>query len=60
MYTCNAAKLGYLENQKGRLVPGLDADFVVLGQNPYTTPTEKIADIPILKTYTSGRLVYEK
>lgn len=60
MYTCNAAKLGFLESRKGRLVPGLDADFVVLARNPYTTPAEEIADIPILKTYTSGRLVYEK
>ena len=59
MYTCNAAKLGFLEGHKGRLVPGLDADFVVLAQNPYTTPAEGIADIPVLKTYASGRLVYE-
>ena len=59
MYTCNAAKLGFLEGHKGRLVPGLDADFVVLAQNPYTTPAEGIADISVLKTYASGRLVYE-
>ena len=59
MYTCDAAKLGRLEDRKGRLVPGLDADFIVLARNPYTTPTGELADIPILKTYTAGRLAYE-
>ncbi|HHW94477.1 MAG TPA: amidohydrolase [Mogibacterium sp.] len=59
MFTCDAAKLGFMENRKGRLVPGMDADFVVLAENPYITPTEEIADIPILETYIAGCSVYE-
>lgn len=35
------------------------ADFVVLGQNPFTVEPDKIKDIPVCATYLAGRKVFE-
>jgi len=45
---------------KGRIRPGMLADFVLLGENPLTVPEDRIKDIPILKTYLQGRRVYPR
>ena len=58
MYTVNAAKLGFLENRKGMLREGLDADFVVLEKNPYAVPTRELSDIKVAATVTGGTVVY--
>ena len=34
------------------------ADFVVLGENPFTADKTRLKDIPILATYLGGRRVY--
>ncbi len=60
MNTCNAAKLGFLEDRKGMLRPGMDADFIVLDQNPFAVPVEALSDIRVEQTYARGKLVYSK
>ena len=60
MFTYDAAKLGHLEDRKGRLISGLDADFIVLNQNPFAVKTEELSDICVEYTFCRGNLVYSK
>ena len=46
------------ENRKGRIKPGLLADFVILDRNPLTTPVDGIKDIQVLETIKEGRSVW--
>lgn len=57
MFTVNAARIGFLENRKGMLKEGLDADFIILDANPYAVKTEKLSDIRVLATISGGRTV---
>ncbi len=59
MNTSEAAKLGFLENRKGRLTAGMDADFLVLDRDPFEAGIEELDDIRIEKTFRGGRLVYD-
>lgn len=43
----------------GSLVPGKRADFVVLATNPFETPSEDIASIPVLATWVDGSPRFE-
>lgn len=60
MNTVNAAKLGFLEDRKGMIKEGLEADFIVLDANPFEVSTEQLSDIDVEKTYRKGELVYSK
>ena len=60
MNTVNAAKLGFLEDRKGCLKEGMDADLIVLDKDPYTVSTEELSDIVVEKTFRLGREVYDK
>ena len=60
MNTINAAKIGFLEDRKGMICPGMDADFVVLDKNPFSVSVEELSDIKVEKTYARGNLVYSK
>ena len=44
-------------HQKAYWVPGMPADFVVLGGNPFETESSKLKDIPVLQTYLDGKTV---
>ena len=44
----------------GCVKPGMLADFVVLGEDPFTADPSAIKDIPILETYLGGKKVYPK
>ena len=59
MNTSEAAKLGFLENRKGRLAFGTDADFIVLDRYPFVAAAEELDDIRIEKTFRGGRLIYD-
>ncbi len=58
-YTICGAKASFEEDKKGRIQKGMMADFVVLGQNPFTVEPDKIKDIPVCATYLAGRKVFE-
>ena len=58
-FTSAGARASFEENNKGRIEPGMAADFVVLGCNPLDTDPGKLKDIPVLKTVVSGKTVFE-
>lgn len=58
-YTSGGAWASFEEHLKGRIQPGMLADFVVLGASPFEVHPNNIKDIPVLATYLGGRNVYE-
>src|SRR3546814_16429118 len=46
------------EDRKGRIKPGLLADFVILDKNPLTTPVDAIKDIETLETIKERKSVW--
>lgn len=60
MFTINGAYSIFQENEKGSLVSGKRADFIVLDSSPFTVEREKIKNIQVLQTYKDGKLVYER
>lgn len=60
MNTSNAAKMGFLEDRKGMIKEGLDADIIMLSRNPFEVSTEELSNIEVEKTFCKGKLVFEK
>jgi predicted amidohydrolase YtcJ len=58
-YTTGSAFAEFEEKQKGRLVPGMLADFVVLDRDITGTPAEKLLATKVLRTVLGGKTVYE-
>jgi len=59
-FTSVGARASFEEHEKGKMQSGMLADFVVLQRNPFQTAPNKIQEIPVLKTYLGGKLVFEK
>jgi predicted amidohydrolase YtcJ len=59
-FTKAGAKASFEEGTKGEIKPGMLADFVVLGEDPFAADPSTIKDIPILATYLGGKKVYAK
>ena len=57
-FTSRAAHASFEEHTKGRIEPGMVADFVLLEQNPLTTNVHALKNIPVLGTWLGGRQVY--
>jgi len=61
MVTINAAYAASLEDRKGSIEVGKDADFVVLDRDPYGLEASKeIYDIQALLTIREGKIIYER
>jgi predicted amidohydrolase YtcJ len=58
-YTTGSAFAEFAEKQKGKLEPGMLADFVVLDQDLTSVPPAKILQTKVLRTVVGGRTVYE-
>ncbi len=58
-FTVAGAYASFEEKTKGRIAPGMLADFVLLGADPFETPAEKLKDIPVKEVYLGGRRVYD-
>ena len=54
LYTTAAAHAMHRETELGSLEPGKQADFVILDDNPLTTPPEQIPALRILATAVDG------
>jgi len=57
--TMNGAYASYEENSKGSMEPGKLADLVVLGRDPFKEDPSNIVNIPIERTMTGGKWVFE-
>ncbi|MBI3404452.1 MAG: amidohydrolase family protein, partial [Acidobacteria bacterium] len=57
--TLHGAYASYEENRKGSIEAGKYADLVVLGRDPLTEPPSSLVTIPIERTMTGGRWVFE-
>ena len=57
--TINGAYASFEEDRKGSITAGKLADLVVLGRDPLRVDPMSLIDIPIERTMTGGRWVYE-
>ena len=60
MYTYGSAFACFQEKEKGRLMRGMLADFIVLDRNIFEIEPEEIQETKTLATYISGVQVYAK
>ena len=58
-YTSAGAWASFEEHRKGKIQPGMLADFVILGSDPFKTAPNMLKDIPIIATFVGGRQVYQ-
>jgi predicted amidohydrolase YtcJ len=58
-YTTGAAFAEFAEKEKGLLVPGMLADFIVLDRDITATPAQRILSTHVLRTVVGGKTVYE-
>jgi len=59
-YTANAAYAEFKEKEKGTLVKGMLADFVILDRDLTRIAPETIRDTKIVMTVVGGKAVYER
>ena len=59
LYTINAARIAFQENDRGSLEVGKLGDLVVLAQDPFEVDQRKIKDIKVEKTVIGGDIVYQ-
>ncbi len=57
--TLNGAYNSHEENSKGSISAGKLADYVVLAEDPFSIPVDKVKDIKIVRTVVGGKPVYE-
>ncbi len=58
-YTAGAAFAEFAETQKGKLAPGMLADFIVLDQDITAAQATKLLQTKVLRTVVGGKTVYE-
>ena len=58
-YTVEAAYSGFEENLKGRISPGMLADFIVLSSDVLNIPVQEFLNVKVEQTYLGGELIYE-
>ncbi|HWY20129.1 MAG TPA: amidohydrolase [Candidatus Acidoferrum sp.] len=58
-YTMGSAFAEFEEKEKGKLVPGMLADFVVLDRDVTAASAEKVLATKVLRTVVGGKTVYE-
>jgi len=57
-YTIEAAYSGFEEDIKGKILPGMLADFIVLSDNILTIPAQDLLSFQVEQTYVGGKLIY--
>jgi hypothetical protein len=58
LFTSGAAWFSQEEEVKGRIAPGMYADFAVLSEDYFSIPEERIKDLESLLTVVGGNVVY--
>jgi predicted amidohydrolase YtcJ len=57
-YTVGAAYAGGQEARQGSLIPGKLADMVILAEDPFTVPSERLAGAEVAATLVGGEVVH--
>jgi predicted amidohydrolase YtcJ len=58
-YTMGSAYAEFQENEKGSITPGKLADMVLLSDDIFSIPPEKIRSVKVLKTIVGGKIVWD-
>jgi predicted amidohydrolase YtcJ len=58
-YTMGSAYAEFQEKEKGSITPGKLADLVLLSDDLFSIPPEKIRDVKVSKTIVGGKLVWD-
>jgi predicted amidohydrolase YtcJ len=58
-YTQGSAYAEFAENRKGKLLPGYEADYIVLDRNLLTCAAPEILRTKVLETVVGGKTVYK-
>ncbi|MFQ5768184.1 MAG: amidohydrolase, partial [Acidobacteriota bacterium] len=58
-FTSGAAWAAFMEDEVGRLMAGMRADFTILDGDPLDEPPRRLMDLTVLRTVVGGRTVYE-
>lgn len=58
-YTREGAYASFEAHKKGALQPGMLADFVILGKDPFEALPEELSSIPVQATFLGGICVYQ-
>ena len=58
-YTMGSAYAEFQENEKGSITPGKLADMVLVSDDLFSIPPEKIKDVKVLKTIVGGKVVFD-
>ncbi|HYO71737.1 MAG TPA: amidohydrolase family protein, partial [Archangium sp.] len=57
-FTVGAAQAAFAENERGRLEPGMDADFVALSVDPVEAPPARLLTAQVKLTVVAGAEVH--
>jgi predicted amidohydrolase YtcJ len=60
LYTVNAARIGFEEQEKGSLQAGKLGDLVVLAADPFAVDPGQLIEIPVEMTVIGGEIVFRK
>ena len=58
-YTVEGAYASFEEDRKGAIIPGMLADFTVLGYDPSSVPSGEIDQTPVKMTVVGGEIIHE-
>ena len=59
-YTAGSAYAEFQERDKGSIAPGKLADMVLLSEDIFTIPPEKLPEVKVVITIIAGKLVWEQ
>jgi hypothetical protein len=58
-YTINGAYANFVEHNRGSITPGKYADLILLSDNLFEIPTDKIKDDKVVWTMVGGKEVWK-
>ncbi len=58
-FTVDAAWAGFAEHRRGRIAPGMDADFTLLDEDPLGVAPDRLDDLRVRGVVVAGRVVFD-